>query len=460
VVSDLIRRYGTPELQARFLPKLEHPDWDQGWRGTIWFTENETGGSDLGSLQTTARFDGKHWRLRGLKWFCSIADADLIMTIARPEGAPAGTRGLCLFLLPRWLDDNREQRNSYTQRRLKAKLGCRSVPSAETELHDAVAYPCCGLDGHPLDGKGLARAMTLISPMQRFGVSIMGEGITRRVFLSAYTYASQRKVFGRLLTDHPMMQDTLLLLMSETEACASFMMKLAAVLSKATPLPAFEDQLQRILTPMAKQRFCRRGVDMASIALEVFGGNGFIEDWPMERQLRDSQNHPMWEGTEIVLSMDVLRAGPAAFASLRQYFESVQLSLASSAHSFHLALGQLLAQELRHLPATLSAQDAAALLPQAHRFSNMLADLVQYTTLCEQALWAGKHESQHRSAVLAAYFAQRHLLARSDRWACLRAGGFPKMRSLFHLLTSHAVVRSEQASPAVAELLGQPRSSL
>lgn len=459
VVAECVRRFCDSSLQQRFLPKLEATNYDEGWRGTIWFTENETGGSDLGSLQTTARFDGKHWRLSGLKWFCSIADADLIMTIARPEGAPPApsTKGLCLFLLPRWLDD-RKQQNSISLRRLKDKLGCRSVPSAEVELHDAIAYPCCGATRNPLDGKGLSRAMTLIAPSQRMAVAIMGEGICRRVFANALAYAKQRRIFGRTLVELPLMQDMLLSLMIESEAASALVFKIGSLLARVHA-PRYSDPaadaLQRILTPIAKFRCCRRAVELASKALEVFGGNGFIEDWPMARQLRDAQNHTLWEGTELILSLDVIRAAPASLPHLMHALESIAGQLMASSYAWAATLCVVLSEELvqiRVLP------PAATQMEQAHAVANLLADVVQYALLCEQALWSAVNENQHRSAVVAAMFAAQHFLGRRDQWLSLNNGS--SVRSLFHSLVHYESVSADAAHVAVNALLANKKAKM
>src|SRR5271167_875249 len=108
------------------------------WKGTQFMTE-KAGGSDVGALETIARAENGTWRLYGDKWFCSHADADVALLLARPEGAPAGTRGLALFALPRRLENG--ARNSYRIVRLKDKLGTRSMASGEIRLDGALAYP-------------------------------------------------------------------------------------------------------------------------------------------------------------------------------------------------------------------------------------------------------------------------------------------------------------------------------
>ncbi len=112
-------------------------DLGQMWKGTQFMTE-KAGGSDVGALETTARNENGEWRLYGDKWFCSHADADVALLLARPEGAPAGTRGLALFALPRRLENG--ARNSYRIVRLKDKLGTKSMASGEIALEGALAY--------------------------------------------------------------------------------------------------------------------------------------------------------------------------------------------------------------------------------------------------------------------------------------------------------------------------------
>src|SRR5882672_7790213 len=133
----LIRKFASRELQEYLLPKMLSGDVATMWKGTQFMTER-AGGSDVGTIETTARLEDGEWRLSGDKWFCSHADADVALLLARPEGAPAGTKGLALFALPRRLKDGR--RNAYRIVRLKDKLGTRSMASGEILLEGAIAY--------------------------------------------------------------------------------------------------------------------------------------------------------------------------------------------------------------------------------------------------------------------------------------------------------------------------------
>ena len=140
----LLARYGDAALQAKYLDRLTETDMSRLTQGAQFMTEKE-GGSDVGSLTTIARPEGDHWRLHGDKWFCSNADAGIVMLLARPEGAVGGTRGVGLFLMPRYLDDGAV--NSYRIVRLKDKLGTRSMASGEIKLEGALAL--CGRRHRP-----------------------------------------------------------------------------------------------------------------------------------------------------------------------------------------------------------------------------------------------------------------------------------------------------------------------
>src|SRR6266850_231840 len=134
----MLARFGGEALRGRYLPRLTTPVLEDLWQGTQWMTE-KTGGSDVGALTTTARRDADGtWRLWGDKWFASNANADLALTLARPEGAPAGTRGLGLFLVPKHMPDG--TKNAWTINRLKDKLGSRSMATGEVTYAGAVAY--------------------------------------------------------------------------------------------------------------------------------------------------------------------------------------------------------------------------------------------------------------------------------------------------------------------------------
>ncbi len=132
-----IRRFAAPELLERYLPGLLAEDAEGQLQGAMFMTERFAG-SDVGATETRAVRLGDHWLLTGDKWFCSNADADLALVLARPEGAPAGTAGLGLFLMPRTLPSG--EPNRYRIVRLKDKLGTRAMASGEIVLEGAAAW--------------------------------------------------------------------------------------------------------------------------------------------------------------------------------------------------------------------------------------------------------------------------------------------------------------------------------
>src|SRR2546426_783357 len=167
----MLTRFGDEALRGRYLPRLTATALEDLWQGTQWMTE-KTGGSDVGALTTLARRDADGaWRLWGDKWFASNANADVALTLARPEGAPPGTRGLGLFLVPRHLPDG--TKNAWTINRLKDKLGSRSMATGEVTYAGAVAYGVGDV------GRGFAPLMAMVNG-SRLSNAMRAAGIMRR----------------------------------------------------------------------------------------------------------------------------------------------------------------------------------------------------------------------------------------------------------------------------------------
>jgi acyl-CoA dehydrogenase len=304
-VAGLVDAYAPPDVRDDLIAGLRAADVDHAVDGSMFLTERD-GGSDLGrTVHCTARDlgDGRV-EITGEKWFCSNVDGAAIVMLARPEDAPEGPAGLGLYLVPRVLDDGSP--NRYSIRRLKQKLGTKSVPTGEVEFHGALGYALRargGGDREPSssDAGGLARMMEMVNG-SRFGVALMGLGIARRSFAEAAAWAHHREAKGRALVDLPLVREQLVDVLAELEAAVAlgFECVSAGVLADGA-------RLRRILVPAAKVRLCRLGVEAASYAVELHGGNGYCEDWGLTRQLRDAQCHPIWEGSENICVLDVLR---------------------------------------------------------------------------------------------------------------------------------------------------------
>src|SRR3954468_17254509 len=304
-VAGLVAAYAPADVRDRLLEGLRASDLDGGTDGSMFLTERD-GGSDLGrTVHCVARDIGDgRVLIDGEKWFCSNIDGAAIVMLARPEGAPDGPAGLGLYLVPRELDDG--SRNKIVMRRLKPKLGTKSVPTGEVEFRGALGYALRprGTDAVAAtsDAGGLNRMMEMVNG-SRFGVAMMGLGIARRSFLEAAIWAHHRQAKGRLLVDLPLAREQLVDLQAELEAAIALGFECAAASRRDDGV-----RLRRILVPAAKVRLCRLGVEASSFAVELHGGNGYCEDWGLTRQLRDAQCHPIWEGSENICALDVLRA--------------------------------------------------------------------------------------------------------------------------------------------------------
>jgi alkylation response protein AidB-like acyl-CoA dehydrogenase len=293
-----LRKFGDPALVAQFLPALTSQDLDTLAQGAMFMTE-QGAGSDVGATETRAVRAGDHWLLTGDKWFCSNADAALAMVLARPQGAPGGTKGLALFLLPRELPDGTP--NHYRIVRLKDKLGTRDLPSGEIRLEGAVAY----LVGDP--ARGFVQMTDMINN-SRLSNGMRAAGMMRRALTEALYIARRRVAFGKTLIEMPLMRRQLLKLMLAAEAARSVMLYTAMELAKADGGDADARLRARLLTPLLKFRACRDARRATGDAMEVRGGTGYIEEWSDARLLRDAHLGSIWEGTSNIVALDAMRA--------------------------------------------------------------------------------------------------------------------------------------------------------
>jgi alkylation response protein AidB-like acyl-CoA dehydrogenase len=293
-----LRKFGTPELVARYLDGLISTDMDQLTQGSMFITE-QGAGSDVGAVTTIARAQGESWQLYGDKWFCSNADAGLALVLARPEGGAAGTRGLGLFLLPRVLPDG--SANRYRIIRLKDKLGSRDMASGEIRMEGATAYLVGEL------GRGFAQMTDMINS-SRLSNGVRAAGMMRRALSDALHLARNRQAFGRRLIDLPLMRRQLLKLMLPAEQARSVFMLTATDLARADRGDEQARRRVRILTPLIKFRACRDARRATGDAMEIRGGCGYVEEWSDPRLVRDAHLGSIWEGTSNIVALDVMRA--------------------------------------------------------------------------------------------------------------------------------------------------------
>ncbi|MCY4311445.1 MAG: acyl-CoA dehydrogenase family protein [Rhodospirillaceae bacterium] len=296
----LIEKYGSASVKKRFIPRMLSQNMGELLKAAQFMTEKK-GGSDVGQIELSAKFEQGEWRLYGDKWFCSCADADVALLLARPEGAVEGTAGLGLFALPKHLDDG--SRNSYRIVRLKDKLGSKSMASGEIVFEGAVAYPL-GKIG-PGRNRGLKQMMDQ-GNLSRLSHGVRAAAMMRRCLNEALVASRGRKAFGGKVIDKPLMRRQLLKLLVPTEQALSMALYTARTLEKADAGDDKAEAELRILTPLLKFRACRDNIAVATGAMEVRGGNGYIENFVNARLVRDAHLGVLWEGTSNINALDVI----------------------------------------------------------------------------------------------------------------------------------------------------------
>jgi len=400
----ILTRFGSPELRERYLPRLTTLVYDDLLQGTQWMTE-KTGGSDVGALTTVARRDADGtWRLWGDKWFCSNANAAMALTLARPEGATPGTRGLGMFLVPKHLPDG--SKNEWTINRLKDKLGSRSMATGEVTFDGAVAYVVGDV------ARGFAQMMEMVNA-SRLSNAMRAAAIMRRCVLESVVHARGRAAFGGALFDKPLLRQDLLEMLLDAEAAVSVVLNAAVMFDAVDAGNADARRLLRLVTPLAKAWITARARVVASEAMNVRGGNGYVEDWVNARLLRDAYLGAIWEGSANVVALDVQRAivkdgclGPfAAFVGAR--LEAARERAAKPAADLvraALADVEQRAAAWPRLPQSERELDARA---TAETLYHVLATAL----LLEEGQTLKRQRGDYRKLVVAALYARRWLTA-------------------------------------------------
>ncbi len=323
-----LRRSDAPDLAERFLPGLTTRSYPRALRGAQFITEVQ-GGSDVGAnvARAVAAGDGTY-RISGEKWFCSVADADVFLLLARPDGAAAGTSGLGCFLVPRLVDG---VVNGFSIRRLKDKLGTRSMASAEIDFDGAVGYPLA------LEG-GFRLMVTAMLNTSRWLNAIGDVGIMRRAYTEAMTYAVHRRAFGRPIIGFPLVQRSLARMKAEWLAALYSTWHLTsldeAADRAATGQEADADDVafHRFLVNANKLAVSEAATGVVRLGIEVLGGNGTIESFsPLPRLLRDSIVFEQWEGTHNVLAEQV-RRDLARLGLTGLVFDRIRRTLKTNGH--------------------------------------------------------------------------------------------------------------------------------
>lgn len=298
-VSVLVDR-GSEELKAAYLPKLVSGEW----LGTMALTEAQAG-TDLGLLRTRAdpRGDGS-FAITGEKIFCSGGEHDLTenivhLVLARLPGAPEGTRGISLFLVPKVLPDG--SRNAVTCGAIEHKMGIRGSATCVLNFDGAAGWLICE------EHQGLA-AMFIMMNAARLSCGNQGLAQAELAYQNAVAYALDRKQ-GRApgsksaadpLIVHPDVRRMLMDARAFTEGMRALVLWTAAQIDRG------EDELVGLLTPVLKAYGTDRGFETAVAMQQVFGGHGYIAEWGMEQIVRDARVPMLYEGANAVQALDLV----------------------------------------------------------------------------------------------------------------------------------------------------------
>ena len=317
--------HGTADQQARWLPKLVSGEWT----GTMNLTEPQAG-TDVGALRTTAvRQDDGSYRIRGTKIFITWGEHDLTdnivhLVLARTPGAPAGTRGISLFLVPRVLADG--SRNDVRAASIEHKLGIHASPTCVMQFgeQDGCVGEIIGEEG------GGMRAMFTMMNNARLNVGLQGVAIAERATQRAVDYARTRVQSARAgaatrdpvaIMEHPDVRRMLLRMKALTQGARALVYYAASMVDRAHLGDAAAAARLEMLTPLAKAYGTDIGCEVASLGIQVHGGMGFVEETGAAQHFRDARITPIYEGTNGVQAADLVNRklgldGGAVFAAL------------------------------------------------------------------------------------------------------------------------------------------------
>jgi 3-(methylsulfanyl)propanoyl-CoA dehydrogenase len=304
---DALHAYGSDELQQRYLKKLVTGEW----MGTMQLTESNAG-SDVGALRTRAvRNPDGSYRLTGSKIFITYGEHDLTdniihFVLARLPDAPSGTKGISLFLVPKFLPDG--TRNDVRAHSVEHKLGIHGSPTCTMVYGDkdgAVAY----LIGE--EHKGMAAMFTMMN-RARLAVGLQGVAIAERATQQALAYARERKqgAAGAII-HYPDVKRTLLTMRALTGAARSIAYQTAVALDrsmreKSEPARRRAHERASLLTPVAKAFSTDVGIEVASLGVQVHGGMGYIEETGAAQHFRDARIAAIYEGTNGIQAIDLV----------------------------------------------------------------------------------------------------------------------------------------------------------
>jgi alkylation response protein AidB-like acyl-CoA dehydrogenase len=444
-----LQGHGSEELKRRYLPKMI----DGTWSGTMCLTEAHCG-TDLGMMRTKAvpQEDGSY-RISGAKIFISAGEHDLTeniihLVLARMPDAPKGIKGVSMFLVPKFVpaEDGRPgRRNGVTCTAIEHKMGLKGSATAQLYFDDAIGW----LVGEPHRGM---RAMFTMMNAERLSVGIQGLGVAETAYQSAVFYAKDR-IQGRALGGarypdraadpiivHPDVRRSLMTIRAYVEGCRALSGWVATKLDLETKAadPAVRQQAEgfvAVMTPVVKALFTDLGFELSSMALQVYGGHGYIRDHGMEQLVRDARICMIYEGANGIQALDLVgRKMPAHTGRLlRGFFHPVQDFIeqhADDPNVLKLAKSFAVLQQATAHIATVSLKDPEEAGAAATDYLRLLGLVALGFMWAKSAKIAGEKLAHangdaafYRAKLTTAqFFADRLLPQTGALWSSIKAG--------------------------------------
>jgi len=394
-VALLIDRYALPGVKARFLREILRTDGYTVIGGT-WATEKHSG-SDIGHTKTKALDQGDGTvRLHGDNWFTSAVGFSRFLAVktARPDGAPPGGKGLGMYLVPSHVDAGWRVANDYDVTHLKEKVGTRGLATGEVRLPGTIAYELGPA------GSGLKMMMEALS-CSRVHNAMAAAGVMHRALMEALCWASHRAPLGKSLLEQPMVQKRILDLQTE------WLSGSALAFEAARSFDAGQQPWSRIATALAKYKTAEQAVWCTRKAMELVGGNGYTEEYPVARLFRDAQVLTVWEGPEQIQALELMRMvmqdkGDQAYLDRLSGIAGACPETMKKERGWLEALTAEMKVALHDL-----IQNPGSSSQAADEYLQRMADILAYALMCEEGTWEMAHRNDAEKALFAARFYQR-----------------------------------------------------
>lgn len=312
-VSKTLEVFGSEEIKKKYIPLLVRGDCG----GSMSLTEPDAG-SDLGNIRTKAEKKDDHWEISGNKIFITNGGGELTLVLARSDPEAKGTKGLSMFLVPRFIEKDGKKEKNFSIETIEHKLGIRASPTCELLFDKSIGY----LVGE--EGAGLKQMFFLMNEA-RLGVSVQALGIAQKAYEEAKEYASGRVQFGKPIIQHELIADKLFDMETDIKAMRSFIYKACeyedlkegyryrlekqdsekdkSLLEKKHSRYKY---LAREMIPIVKYFVTEKSIQIARDSLQIHGGNGYTTDYPAEMHLRDSIITTIYEGTSQIQALMAL----------------------------------------------------------------------------------------------------------------------------------------------------------